>query len=170
VKFSQHFCSAYPVRRVVVAGSSIPASAADLANPRTERVLERTELKIYRAVQPHHAHARLVFGDYATVSPDYSDLALPGEILQNLMVAKLTYTFGDSHYVIRGSKTKGNLRQYFDMAATLCGKRFFRTGYSAGDDFLEEKSRGAGSNCMPGTVIKPSVVSHISYMARDAKI
>jgi hypothetical protein len=171
LKFSQKFCAAYPVRRVVITGSSIPASAADLANPRTERVVPRNEFKIFRTVRPSHGHAPLIFGDYGTVSPDYSDVTLPGEILQNLMVAKLTYTFDDAHYVIRGSKTKGNLRQYFTMASILCGKDFFRgAGYSSGEDFLEEKSRGRGKNCMPGTVIKPSVVSHISYMVRDAKI
>ena len=168
--FSQKFCKEYSVRRVVVAGSSIPASAADLAELRSEREIQRTETKIYNVVRSSHGHAPVVFGDYTTVSPDYSDVALPPEILQNIMVAKLTYTFDESHYVIRGSKIKGNPRQYFGMAATLCRKPFFRAGYSTGDDFLAERSRGRGSNCTPCTVIKPSVVSHISYMARGAKI
>jgi len=61
-------------------------------------------------------------------------------------------------------------KQYFGMAKRLCSQSFFRgKTYSSGDAYLEEKSRGQGSNCAPNTVIKPSVVAHISYMVLDAK-
>lgn len=170
--FSQKFCAAYPARRIVVTGSSIPASIGDILKVDSEQMLARNELAIYSAVKMKHKHARVIFGDYATVSPNYSDVDLPPEMLQNVMTAKLTYTIPGAHYFIRGGgmKVKGP-KQYFAMAKRLCSQQFFRgKNYSSGDAYLEEKSRAQGSNCSPNTVIKPSVVAHISYMVLDAKI
>jgi hypothetical protein len=165
-RFSQAFCTAYNVRRVILTGSSIPASAGDILRVQAVRVISRRELEIFRATKAIHAHADLTCGDYCTVSPLYFDLNLAPQILQNVMTAKLTYTLNDSHYFIRGAglKTKGR-GQYFGMAKTLCSQSFFRGAtYSSGDAYFYEKSRGLGSNCGPNTVIKPAVNAHISYM------
>jgi len=167
--FSKGFCSDYRVRRVVVTGSSIPASVGDILKTQAERIVQRRELEIYRATMAIHKHQSLIYGDYTTVSPNYSDLDVPPEVLQNVMTAKFTYTFGESHFFIRGQglKTKGR-NQYFKMAEKLCAQEFFRgENYSSGDQYFFEKSRGAGKNCGPNTVIKPSVNTHISYIILD---
>lgn len=170
--FSRKFCADYSVRRVIVTGSSIPASVSDILKVDSEQMLARNELTIFSAVKTKHKHAPVVLGDYATVSPNYSDVDLPPEILQNVMTAKLTYTIPGAHYFIRGGGMKVNgAKQYFAMAKRLCSLKFFRgKNYSSGDAYLEEKSRGQGSNCAPNSIIKPSVVAHISYMVLDAKI
>ena len=165
-RFSKSFCASYNVRRVVITGSSIPASVREVLSVQTERMIPRHELSIYQAVKAIHDHAGLMFGDYTTVSPLYSDVDLAPEILQNVMTAKLTYTLNDSHFFIRGGglKTKGR-GQYFGMAQKLCSKTFFRgAAFSSGDEYFDQKSRGLGGNCGPNTVIKPSVNAHISYM------
>lgn len=170
--FSQKVCAKYSVRRVIVTGSSIPASISEILKVDSEHLLTRNELAIYSAVKTKHKHASVILGDYATVSPNYSDVDLPPEMLQNVMTAKLTYTIPGAHYFIRGGGMKVNgSKQYFVMAKRLCSQSFFRgKSYSSGDAYLEEKSRGQGSNCSPNAVIKPAVVAHISYMVLNANI
>lgn len=166
--FSATFCSSYPTRRVIVTGSSIPASIGDLLRVNHELILDRTEISIFRYVQPlHNHHQNLLFGDYATVSPNYSDSDIPPEMLQNVMTAKFTYSFSDKHYFIRGAGLKTNgRRQYFQMAHALCQKNFFRgENFSSGDEYLAQKSRAEGGNCGPNTVIKPAIVSHITFIS-----
>lgn len=170
--FSAKFCSVYSVRHVVVTGSSIPASIKDILKVDSEHTISRRELEIYEALKSSHTHARLVFGDYTTVSPHYSDVDMPPEMLQNIMTAKLTYTIPGGHYFIRGSGLKVNgAGQYFGMAKKLCSKSFFRgREYSPGDAYFDSKGKGIGKNCAPNAVIKPSVIAHISYMVLNAGI
>jgi len=108
----------------------------------------------------------------STVSPFYSDVDLDPRIMQNVMTARLAYTFKGFHYFIRGSSVKSSgYEQYFGLASTLCGQSFFRgPTYSSGDRYLHEKSRRLGKNCTPAAVIKPSVVAHITYMVLGAKL
>lgn len=157
VAFSRRFCSTYKVRQVIVTGSSIPASIGEVLKVESECLIQRRELEIFAAVKENHRHSPLVFGDYTTVSPNYSDVNMPPEMLQNVMTAKLTYTVPGAHYFIRGSGLKTNgPQQYFRMANRLCSNSFFRGGtYSSGDAYLEDKSKGRGSNCTPNAVIKP---------------
>lgn len=165
VRFSKEFCAEYQVRRVVVTGSSIPSSIGTLLKVRTDVVLNRIELAIFQRVSSTHDHNQLVFGDYATVSPDYADVTLPPEMLQTMMTPRLIYTMRGRHFIIRGGRIKGNYGQYFGMAKALCEKTFFRgKGFSSGDTYLDEKSRGLGSYCTPASVIKPTVNAHITYM------
>lgn len=165
VKFSKKFCSEYTVRRVIVTGSSIPSSISTLLKVREDLVIDRAELAIFLRVSSEHDHMHLVFGDYATVSPDYSDLTTPPEMLQTRMTPRFIYTMKGRHFIIRGGRIKGNYGQYFGMAKTLCGRAFFRgKDFSTGDAYLDEKSQGLGSNCTPASVIKPTVNSHITYM------
>lgn len=170
--FAQKFTQAYPVRRLIVTGSSVPPSIGDILAVETECLLNRAEMAIFRAVKSAATNLEFIFGDYTTVSPNYSEPNIKPEMMQNVMTAKLTYSFGEMHYFIRGGqlKSKGP-GQYVVMAAILCKKSFFRGAkYSKGDTYLEEKSRGIGSNCAPNTVIKPSVNAHITYIVRDASI
>jgi hypothetical protein len=169
LSFSQEFCQQYTVRRVIIAGSSIPASVSDILGVNRELVLERNEIAIFRAVAAGHNHSELIFGDYTTVSPNYSDAGISPLMLQNVMTAKLVYSFGDSHYFIRGGSLKTVGRsQYSLMAQRICQKDFFRGDtYSAGEQFLYSKSQSRGSGCTPSTVIKPSIVSHITYVVNE---
>lgn len=171
--FSKNFCGDYPVRYVIVTGSSIPASIAEILGTNANCIVARKELAIFGNVRPKHDHAPLVFGDYTVVTPFYSDVDLPPEIMQSIMTARFAYTFKDSHFFIRGSSVGGakGYEQYFGLARTLCGKSFFRgQGYSSGDAYFHSKSQRIGKNCTPGAVVKPSVVAHITYMVLDAKL
>ena len=39
--------------------------------------------------------------------------------------------------------------------------------YSFGDSFIEEKSRNTGSSVMPGTILKPTINAHMTYVLLD---
>ncbi|MEN3159966.1 hypothetical protein ABC502_16420 [Alkalimonas sp. NCh-2] len=165
--FSDCFCKEFPVRNIIISGSSVPASVAEVLSPNSEDCIQRIEIDIYKETQKILKGNTLVFGDYTTISPDYSDADIPPQQMQNRITARLTYSFNAQHYFIRGGslKTKGR-EQYFDLAATLCGKPFFRHGNSPGDLYFEEKSKRQGDKCYVNTVIKPSINSHMTYMVQ----
>lgn len=170
--FVQKFCAAYnKVRRVIVTGSSIPASTRDILRTNSNCTVPRQELSIIKRARDF-SEIDLVPGDYATVSPFYSDADLDPMIMQKVMTARLIYTFEGFHYFIRGSSVGSDgYEQYFGLAHTLCGQKFFRgPAYSLGDKYLHQKSRSIGKKCMPAIVVKPSVVAHITFMVRDAKV
>jgi len=163
--FSSKFQNKYNVRNIIVTGSSIPASVAEILSSHSEESVHRMEIDIFTNLRSILDDGKLVFGDYTIISPDYSDADIPPEQMQNRITAKLTYSFDKKHYFIRGGslKTKGR-DQYYDLASTLCGKHFFRNSNSSGDNYFEEKSRREGGQCYVNTVIKPAINSHVTYM------
>lgn len=169
--FAQKFCAAYNnVRRVIVTGSSIPATIGDIIAVDSTVTLMRRELEIIAKAR-NLSEYELVAGDYATVSPFYSDADLDPKLMQTVMTPRLIYPFKSSYFVTRGVSMKsGGQDQYVGLTTELCGKDFFRQGYSAGEHYFYEKSKRIGNNATNGTVVKPSVVAHITYMVLGAKV
>jgi hypothetical protein len=168
--FSQKFCAAYPVRRVIVAGSSIPPSIRDVLGTHNVITLPRRELEII-ACTSDLVDVDVVAGDYATVSPFYTDVEFDPKLLPKVTAPRLIYTFGHSYYIARGtSLASGGYEQYVGLTSGLCKQAFFRSGYSSGETYFYEKSKGIGGRAMNNTVVKPSVVAHITYMVLGAKL
>lgn len=163
--FAKKFSSVYDnVRRVIVTGSSIPASIKDVIKVDSVEIVERQELAIITKAR-ELSEIELTTGDYATVSPFYSDADLDPKLMQSVMTPRLIYPFKRSHYLTRGTSMKsGGYEQYVVLTSDLCEKEFYRPGYSAGEAYFYEKSQGHGKNATNGTVVKPSVVAHITYM------
>lgn len=168
--FAKKFCDTYDkVRRVVVTGSSLPASIGEVLDVDSTEVVTRHELAIISKARELSA-VELLTGDYATVSPFYSDAELDPKIMQNVMTPRLIYPFKKSFYITRGvSMKRGGYKQYVNLTLELCGQDFFRPEYSAGEDYFYEKSQRIGKNATNGTVVKPSVIAHITYMVLGAK-
>jgi hypothetical protein len=169
--FTRKFCDVYDkVRRVIVTGSSIPASIGDVIDVDSTEIVARRELAI-TAKARELSEIELVMGDYTTVSPFYSDADLDPRILQNVMTARLIYPFEDSYYLARGVSMKaGGYEQYVGLTSDLCDQAFFRPGNSTGEGYFYEKSQGIGKKATNGTMVKPSVVAHITYMVLRAKL
>jgi hypothetical protein len=167
--FAKKFCDAYDkIRRVIVRGSSIPGSLGEVVDSSTTKVVARRELAILARARGLTA-ITLVGGDYATVSPFYSDADFEPELFPRVTSPRLIYSFDGSHYISRGSSlASGGYGQYVGLLKQLCGQAFFRPGYSAGEDYFHAKSMGIGSKAMNNTVVKPSVVAHITYMVLGA--
>ena len=160
--FAKKFSGAYKkVRRVIVTGSCIPAKIGDVLGTDEATILPRRELEII-AKSRDLSDAGVLAGDYTIVSPFYSDKEFDPKLLQKVTAPRLIYSFDHSHYVSRGfSLESGGQEQYIGMTKELCEQGFFRPGYSTGDDYFTEKSKGIGNNATNGTVVKPSVVAHI---------
>ena len=163
--FVRKFCGPREkVRRVIVTGSSIPATIGDILPVDSAVTVARRELEIIAKARDL-SEIDLVTGDYATVSPFYSDTDLDPKLLQNIMTPRLIYPFDRSYFATRGTSLKsGGYDQYVELTKDLCAQSFFRRGYSIGEDYFYEKSKRIGNNATNGTVIKPSVVAHITYM------
>jgi hypothetical protein len=169
--FARKFCKTYDVRRVIVTGSSIPPSIGDLVKPNSAETVTRRELAIISKARDL-ADVDAVAGDYATVSPFFSDANFDPRLFQKVTAPRLIYSFNHSHYIARGVSLKsGGQTQYVGLTKALCGQVFFRgRGYSTGEDYFDDKRRCIGNNATNGTVVTPSVVAHITYMVLGAKL
>lgn len=170
-RFVSAFIEYYEVRRVIVTGSSLPASIAEIAAVSREKIIDRVELNVYRrATSLLSQKCNLIYGDYATVSPNYSDPNVPQYALRNITAPKVIYTFDDHQFIKRGTALAthplGN-RQYESILAELVKKPFFRKNNSWGDRYIVEKSEGQGSDAAPGTMVKPLCNSHITFICQQ---
>lgn len=74
---------------IVITGSSIPASIADILAVESDGIYERKEVEIYRAVVSHVHAKNLVLGDYTIVSPLYSEFKIPPQAMRNVTAPKI---------------------------------------------------------------------------------
>jgi len=169
IQFVQNFAGVYSINRVIVTGSSIPPSIADILSVEDEIELARAELDIFQQVYDGIGdNFDIALGDYCIVSPNYSDVEIIPEVMLNVTAPKIIYTFDRHHYLVRGGAIRTHIRrfrQYNDLAAIVVGKPFYRgANYSFGDRFIEEKSRSVGSQVTPSSILKPTINAHITYM------
>ncbi len=170
--FINDFAEIYSTSKIIVTGSSIPKSIKGVLGTHHEIELSRVELDIFDGVNESLVDSfDVVLGDYGIVSPNYSDISISPDAILNVLAPKILYTFDRHHYIIRGGaikKTERAFLQYNDFAAEIIAKPFYRgADYSFGDNYIEEKSRFVGKKVMPGTIIKPTINTHITYMLTD---
>lgn len=164
--------AAFQFNEVIVTGSSVPASISEVVKVDQESELPRVELQIFDALLQRGGMGHVGFGDYTIVSPLYSEVTLPPEMMLNVTVPKVLYPHGAVYYIARGegalkAHARGNL-QYNDMLADIVQKPFYRGDYySYGDGFIAEKALGIGKMVTPGSILKPTINAHITYMATD---
>ncbi|WP_439146514.1 beta family protein [Vibrio sp.] len=169
IEFISDITNDYKFDKIIVTGSSIPASIRDLLEPGKTETFSRSEIELYRQVKKSHEFTRL--GDYTTVSPNYSDIKVQGEIMRKITAPKIIYSFDDSMHVMRGyaleTHPRGN-KQYNDLSGLLIAKKFYRTqNYSFGDKYIYEKAYSIGKDATPSTIPKALVNLHIMYMLND---
>jgi hypothetical protein len=168
--FSFAVNSIFKINKFIVVGSSIPSSITDIAKPNDESIILRKELSIFHGAQALIKEIALSLGDYTIVSPTYSDLTLPKELLLSVTAPKVFYAFENYHYIARGGRIKtGGYGQYDDICVDIVGKAYFRKSpYSWGDGFIQQRANGIRlNNITPSTILKPTICAHIEYMARD---
>jgi hypothetical protein len=154
--------------KYIVVGSSVPATITDIARPSDESIIARAELEIFHLTQAMIETTQLSLGDYTIVSPTYSELTLPPELLLSVMAPKVFYAFKNFHYIARGGRIKTNgYGQYDIICEEIVGKSFFRGAkYSWGDSFIKDRADGfREKNITPSTILKPTICAHITYMA-----
>jgi hypothetical protein len=154
--------------KIIITGSSIPASIKEILDVGQEISMLRSELEIYKKVIIHNELQEVELGDYTIVSPNFSEIDIPAESMRNVTAPKILYAFEDYQYVIRGNGLKNHPRgnhQYNDMAKILVAKSFYRTPpYSWGDKYLDEKANSLGSLVTPSSILNPTINAHITFM------
>lgn len=167
IDFIKKFSHKYTISKIIITGSSIPSSIADIVSTETEVIVDRKELEISSNVI-NKMDQDIFIGDYTIVSPNYSEVNIPGNVMYNVMTPKIIYSYDKHHFIIRGGALKTHVRgyeQYNDQSAILVSKLFYRGAiYSFGDNFIDEKSRNIGKNVTPGSILKPAINAHITFM------
>lgn len=163
----------YSFNVIIITGSIIPASIADIVKPNTVGIFARKEISLYERVNGRYTSTVPIFcGDYTCVSPEYSDTDFFAEDLQNIMAAKVIYLFNDNgtevQYVTRGGRLKTNKTQYITLCKEIVShhKNFFRGhAFSFGDCFLYNTAHGIKKETVtPASITKPLINLHIKYM------
>jgi hypothetical protein len=162
--------------RIIITGSSIPASIRDILKTKTSAVIKRKEWELWAHITTNtKLRPYLIYGDYGVVSPDYTDVELEFYMLTNVAAPKAIYTHTDEFYVVRGGAFKTHpdgYAQYYDIADFLIDHAHFRSSSdSEGEKYIYERSykktpraRKAGS---PSSWLKATLVSHMTYLVRN---
>lgn len=170
VRFIKSITQNHHFNKIVIAGSSIHSSIAEILPVSSEVTLSRLECKLFNAVDKE-VPLELGFGDYTVISPNYSDANIPPNALRKVMTPKVIYSYEGKHFFLRGAAIETHPRgakQYDDMCKKLITYAFFRKKmYSVGDRYLEEKSRSVGTDALPHTMGKYLINAHMTYMIND---
>lgn len=169
--FILKFTKNYPVRNVIVTGSSIPLMLKEICPTHNYRLLIRNEVIIYEKVSTflkgYEKH--IYMGDFTTVSPEF---AQPNIIATLNAVSKLIYAHQDIQHIWRGGQVRlkngtKNYHYYNNHIRALLAitPSIFRHNNSWGDiKFYDKRSDNSGFTA--SNIIKPMISSHISYMSQ----
>lgn len=171
-KFLAGFQDDFPSAKVVVSGSVVPASIAELLSTDSQAHIPREEYKLWRALHSTPAFKEVLFGDYGVVSPEYSDFEMEPEYISSRAAPKVFYTYHDTFFIARGRRFKTHkYRQYFDISDVIVSEPFFRLStphYSYGEQYVYDRSYKAPARSEktgnPGTWIKSSTAAHITFV------
>ncbi|BCQ38023.1 hypothetical protein ERHA54_06260 [Erwinia rhapontici] len=154
--------------KVVVTGSTIPASISEIIQTKNEKHVLREEYIIYENVLTNmiEFNINVFLGDYTCVSPDYSDVELFDEDMDNVTTAKLIYPYDKSLLLIRGGRFKTDRAQIGQLAKLLIAKSAIYRGaaYSTGDRYLHDKANNIGKPATASTIVPHLVNLHLAYM------
>jgi hypothetical protein len=169
IQFIDDICEDIDFDKVIVTGSSIPASIRELLEPNSTITIDRPEIKVFNKVLSSHPF--VVIGDYTAVSPNYSDVKIMGEIMRRVTAPKMMYSFENKLHIQRGGALEGHPRgnkQYNDLSVILINEPFFRNStYSFGDKYIDEKANNVGKDSSPSTIPKALINAHMTYMLND---
>ena len=151
--------------KIIITGSSLPVSFSEIKLHNIKEI-ERTEIMIWKKCS---SRITLHFGDYTLVPVSYYDK--PRQLYYPTITAHIIYTYADKFVIYRGGRlSKEGYEQYKDICIRISQEPFFRGDkYSSGDYFLAH-STSYSKNIMPGTILAPTINSHITYMYDGFKL
>jgi hypothetical protein len=154
--------------KVILSGSSIPASIGDKVKMDTNVSIIRNEVEIYKKIKPYCAEINLIFGDYTVISPGYSEITIEPDKMFNVITSKIVYSQLDLQYFTRGNKIKKlGFTQYFEQAKDIISQSFFRgRDFSYGDEYIYEVAVHR-KRTAPSAIICPTVNAHIKFMINE---
>ncbi|MFW3380109.1 beta family protein [Aliarcobacter butzleri] len=169
IKFIEDFAKIYKIRFITISGSVIDSTIGNIVKTQDSTLLHRYDMDIFNIVQKHFSKKyKIIFSDYGIISPNYSDIDIPGYMLRNIMTPKIIYSYDNKHFIIRGGALASHERgdeQYFDFAKIIVNKKFYRgENFSFGDKYLKEKSLEQGKKVTASSILKPTINAHMTYI------
>lgn len=166
--FIRSFVNNFPVRKVIIAGSSISSIITEICPPQTNRENKRKEVEIFLAIRnSYQLEPELIFADYTVISPEYSDTTMEPELIRSVMTSKLIYSHDHSHTIWRGTamRMEGE-KQYNEHAQALISSPIYRGAqFSWADgEFFIKSSLLSGFSA--GSMLKHTINAHIEFMIK----
>lgn len=172
--FLKKFTKEFSFTTVSSTGSSIPANISNLIKTNKTLEFRRSEIGIWENIRSQSQLDHLNFGDYAVVSPDYSDAEIGAQLLRQVSTPKVFYPFGNSFFAARGvsfeSSPLGN-NQFFELADKIEQHQSYRQPpYSIGDDYIYRRSSKSPNKPLKGGTqgswTKAMTSAHITFVSR----
>lgn len=169
IRFINEISDVYDFEKIIVTGSSIPASIRDILEPNNTVTIDRKEIDIFNRASIEIPE--ILLGDYTAVSPNYSDVSIQGELMRRVTAPKIIYSFDNQLHIKRGGAIEGHPRgnkQYNDLSLELIREPFYRgAAYSFGDNYINERANDFEPDATPSTMPKPLINAHITFMLND---
>ncbi len=173
--FINSFKSEFAADKYVVTSSSISPFIRDIVGTKGQANLARKEWLLWETLSGLDAKSTAIaFGDYCTVSPDYTDMELESWMMQSVATPKVFYTYKDMYFVCRGGAFKTHVdgyKQYFTIADTIVKQAFFRKNYSYGEKYIYERCSSSPrlpkTGGSPSSWLKATLVSHMTYTCNN---
>lgn len=174
IKFHTKCAAEFNFTHYIVTGSVIPQNIAQLLGTKSTTMVKRLEDNIWRSLTANPITAKINYGDYGVVSPEFSEADLPLELMPKFSAPKVFYTKRGEFYVERGGQFAGHPKgygQYFDIADNIVAKPYFRgPTESKGDKYIYDRSslstKLPAKGGAPGSWIKATLSSHITYAVK----
>lgn len=154
----------------VVTGSGLPERMAEAVPTKSAAYITRIERNLWSAVKESIGNERkVIFGDYATVTPDYVEVDFA--LIYKQIGPKIIYALDDDWFVIRGGSFEHHpdgRDQYYAIAKEVTKlEDFSGKDYCFGDFFIDEKANHVGTTGSPSSWVTACVNRHISTTARS---
>ena len=152
--------------KIIISGSSIPLSFSNDVKMHDAKEISRTEIKIWKKCMKS---SKLFFGDYTLISDSYFDKSK--KMYYRTITARVLYSYDDKIVVYRGGRlSKEGHNQYKEICDQISKEEFFRGEKHSEGDFFLANSKLYPKNIMPGTILAPTINSHITYMYEDFEL
>ena len=158
----------------VLAGSGIPGNISDAVPAKSAGYIDRKELDVFRRYQAATSKGALcpaIFGDYATVNPNYVEL--DWALINRTISPKIIYALKGRWFVIRGGSFRSHpdgYDQYHDLAAEVrLLPSVSATDFSFADEFIADCAAKLDGPSGPGYWAGICINRHISITADLAR-
>lgn len=153
----------------VIAGSGLPEKMAEAVPTKSSDFIPRIEKTVWRELKSSIGKNRnVVFGDYATVTPDYVELDFA--LIYRQIGPKIIYALDESWFVIRGGSFEQHpdgREQYYSLAKEVTKlEEYPGKDYCFGDQFVGDKADLEGTPGSPASWVIACVNRHVSRTAR----
>lgn len=173
IKFLQDMTeNNFKYSNLIITGSSLDSLTGKNIKTDEQKDIDRNECLLWYKISQklNTKDVNLIFGDYTTIPPNYSDNDLSIQIISNVMTPKIYYTYEKKYFGIRGTSFKSHPRgwqQYCDLAKRITNNSCYRGKmYSAGDAYIYERANPTSkTKCgNASSWIRATINLHITFM------